>query len=52
MMLIPKGTNNIMINTLGVPGVGSTLTGDNDIALFTLDGVHLAGTPLDDASYE
>lgn len=52
MMLIPKGAKNIMINTLGVTGVGPTQTGDNDIALFTLDGIHLAGTPLDDLSYD
>lgn len=50
MLLIPKGTKNIMINTLGVSE--QSPTGDNDIELFTLNGVHLAGTPLDDSSYD
>ncbi|MBQ3060439.1 MAG: flagellin [Desulfovibrio sp.] len=51
MFLIPRGTKNIVIN---LNGTGQTIPytqGENDIALFTRTGVHLAGTPLSDYVY-
>ena len=52
-LTIPKGTKNILINLFGtykntkdVNGIG-----DNDIQLFTKNGVHLAGTPLTDFTF-
>ncbi len=45
IFIIPKGTKNIVINTWGTSISG---VGDQDIELFTKNGVHLAGTPLDD----
>ncbi len=50
MFIIPKGTKNIVINTEGC-GYNPSVLGDNDIQLFTLNGKHLAGTPLDDACF-
>lgn len=56
--VIPAGTKNVMFNITGVsqakPDNGAPLyedKADNDIELFTMDGVHLAGTPLDDLTY-
>ncbi len=46
MFIIPKDTKNIVINMLGGDGI-NTLA-DNDIQLFTKNGIHLAGTPLND----
>lgn len=51
MFIIPAGSKNVVINTAGgntnFEGGGT----DNDIQLFTRDGTHLAGTPLDDIVY-
>lgn len=50
VLIIPKGIKNVLINSLGThPSVAGL--GDNDIQLFTRNGVHLAGTPLDDFSF-
>lgn len=46
--IIPKGTKNIVINTWGTSQGG---IGDQDIQLFTTSGVHLAGTPLSDFTF-
>lgn len=51
MIFIPKGSKNVIINMVGAGGRTTTSAGDNDIQLFTKNGVHLAGTPLDDAVY-
>lgn len=55
MFLIPQGTKNILINITGGGNELSTNPSniiDNDIELFTKNGVHLAGTPLDDYVYD
>ena len=55
--LIPKGTKNILINTNGhytasrMSDTADTAAGDNDIELFTLSGVHLAGTRQSDTVF-
>lgn len=51
MCIIPKGMKNVVINTLGAIGLNNG-PGDNDIQLFTLSGIHLAGTPLDDPCFD
>ena len=58
ILTIPKGTKNVLINLHGtrppIPGSGEETwfgAGDNDIQLFTRDGIHLAGTPLSDYSF-
>lgn len=41
---IPKGSRNLLINMAGcISGVG-----DNDLEIFTADGLHLMGTPAHD----
>ena len=55
MFLIPKGTKNILINTTGggsAPHTDIVNKIDNDIQLFTLNGVHLCGTTLDDYVFD
>ena len=49
MFIIPKGAKNILINMTSVSDVNKL--GDNDIQLFTKNGIHLAGTQLDDYVY-
>ena len=49
MFIIPAGTKNIVINQFGTRSGGN---GDNDIQLFTKNGVHLAGTPLTDIVFD
>ena len=52
MIVIPAGTKNIIINTNGhSTQAGTGASGHNDAQLFTADGKHLAGTPLDDYSW-
>ncbi len=46
MTIIPAGTKNFVFAQNGTDTPGGN--GDNDIELFTRDGKHLAGTPLDD----
>ena len=51
---IPKGSKNVVINILGYTYAEAQQgrSGDNDIQLFTKDGLHLAGTPLTDYSMD
>lgn len=49
MAIIPKGSVNVIINQFGARSNGRP--GDNDLQLFTKDGKHLAGTPLDDVVF-
>ena len=51
MFVIPKGAKSITINMYGSYS-GGKYPGDNDIQLFTNSGIHLAGTPLDDISFD
>ncbi len=51
MFVIPKGTKNVVINLNGTGKTIPYVQGDNDIALFTRTGIHLAGTPLSDYVY-
>lgn len=51
MFVIPAGTKNVVINTAGGNTSFNGGGTDNDIQLFTKDGTHLAGTPLDDVVY-